>query len=57
VTETGKPRQRTPRVPANFLYNKLVPIAIGVMVVLLVAVLIAVLLPLLGLNLGYTLEF
>ena len=39
------PRQRkqTPRVPSNVLYNKLVPIAIGLMVVVLAVVLLVVL--------------
>lgn len=36
------PRRQTPRVPSNTLYNRLVPIAIGVMVVVLLIVIVAV---------------
>ncbi len=31
-------RKQTPRVPSNFLYARLVPIAIGVLVVLLLVI-------------------
>ena len=36
------PRRQTPRVPSNVLYNRLVPIALGVMVVVLLIVIVAV---------------
>ena len=52
MAEPDKPRKQTPRVPANFLYSKLVPIAIGLMVVVLLVVIIAVLASLLGLGPG-----
>ncbi|HZY43651.1 MAG TPA: hypothetical protein VFF70_02790 [Anaerolineae bacterium] len=32
--------KQTPRVPANFLYAKLVPIAIGVMTIVLLVILV-----------------
>lgn len=32
------PRKQTPRVPANTLYNRIVPIAIGLLVLVLVVV-------------------
>ena len=35
-------RKQTPRVPSNFLYGKLVPIALAVMVVVLVVIVAAV---------------
>jgi hypothetical protein len=35
-------------MPSNFLFSKLVPIAIGVMLVVLVVVIVAVMLPLFG---------
>ena len=38
----GPRRKQTPRVPANFLYSKLVPISIAVLVVVLVVVMVAV---------------
>lgn len=44
MTQPDKPRQRTPRIPANVLYNRIVPIAIGVMVIVLLIVLAVVLL-------------
>lgn len=41
---TGQsPRKQTPRVPSSFLYVKVVPVAIGVMVVVLLIVIVAVL--------------
>jgi hypothetical protein len=43
-------RKQTPRVPSNFLYTKLVPIAIGVMVIVLLSIMVLVLAPLLGLG-------
>lgn len=46
-------RKRTPRVPASFLYQSVVPIALGVMLLLLLAVIVAVLLSLFGLTPGY----
>jgi hypothetical protein len=45
-------RKRTPRVPANFLYQHVVPIALGVMLLLLLVVIVAVLLSLFGLAPG-----
>lgn len=53
MDEPRKTRRQTPRVPSNFLYGKLVPIAIGLMAVILLAVIVAVLLPLFGLGAGY----
>ena len=44
------PRQQTPRVPSNALYNRVVPIAIGVMVIVLLIVIGAVIL---GVGSGY----
>jgi hypothetical protein len=42
-------RLQTPRLPSNFLYRKLVPIAIGLMVVILFVILAVVILgPLFG---------
>ncbi len=35
-------RRSTPRVPSNTLFNRLVPVAIGVMVVVLLIVIVAV---------------
>jgi type II secretory pathway component PulF len=46
VDESPKTRRQTPRVPSNFLYSKLVPIAIGLMAVILLVLIVAVLLPL-----------
>ena len=46
MDEPPKTRRQTPRMPSNFLYGKLVPIAIGLMVVIMLAVIVAVLLPL-----------
>jgi len=44
-----KTRKQTPRMPANVLYEKVVPIAIGLMVLILVLVIAAVVFaPLLG---------
>jgi hypothetical protein len=43
-------RKQTPRVPSNALYNRLVPIAIGVMVIVLLIVIGAVVL---GIGTGY----
>ena len=37
-----KSRKQTPRVPPSFLYNKIVPLAIGVMVVVLLVVIVSV---------------
>jgi len=43
VTEPDGPRKRTPRVPSNLLYDRIVPIALAVMgLVLLVIIVIAV---------------
>lgn len=43
MTEPGPPRKRTPRVPSNVVYDRIVPIALGVMtVVLLIVVVVAV---------------
>ena len=43
------PRKQTPRVPSNVLYEKVVPIAIGLMVLILGLVIAAVVFaPLLG---------
>lgn len=50
MTQSDKPRQQTPRIPANVLYNRIVPIAIGVMVIVLLIVLAVVLL---GVGTGY----
>ena len=44
------PRKQTPRVPSNVLYNRVVPIAIGVMVIVLLIVIGAVIL---GVGSGY----
>jgi hypothetical protein len=44
------PRRPTPRVPSNALYNRVVPIAIGVMVLVLLIVIFAVVL---GVGAGY----
>jgi hypothetical protein len=38
VTEPDKPRKRTPRVPSNVVYDRIVPIALAVMAVLLIIV-------------------
>ena len=44
-------RKQTPRVPSNVLYQKVVPIAIGLLVLILVLVIAAVVFaPLLGLG-------
>ena len=32
------PRKRTPRVPSNILYNRIVPIAIGALLIVLLIV-------------------
>lgn len=37
---SSAPRKQTPRVPSNFLYTRLVPVAIGVMGVLLLIILV-----------------
>jgi hypothetical protein len=50
MSESRKMRKQTPRVPSNFLYTKLVPIAIGVMVIVLLSIMVLVLAPLLGLG-------
>lgn len=47
------PRKQTPRVPRNTLYSRIVPIAIGALIVLLLAVIVIVLAPLLGIGGGY----
>ena len=39
-----KSRKQTPRVPSNFLYSRIVPLAIGVLVVVLLVVIAGVLL-------------
>jgi hypothetical protein len=44
------PRRQTPRVPSNALYNRVVPMAIGVMAIVLVIVIGAVIL---GVGAGY----
>ncbi len=44
------PRKQTPRVPSNVLYNRIVPIAIGLMVLLLLIVIVAVIV---GAGTGY----
>ena len=49
MTEAPKTRKQTPRVPSNFVYDRLVPIAIGVMAIVLLVVVVAVLAPMLGL--------
>ncbi|HZY42336.1 MAG TPA: hypothetical protein VFF59_10095 [Anaerolineae bacterium] len=38
------PHKQTPRIPSNVLYNRIVPIAIGIMVIMLVIVIGAVIL-------------
>jgi hypothetical protein len=43
-------RLQTPRIPSNVLYNRIVPIAIGVLVIVLVIVIGAVIL---GAGSGY----
>ena len=40
--QTPTPHRSTPRVPSNTLFNRLVPIAIGVMVIVLLVVIVAV---------------
>lgn len=40
--QSPAPRRQTPRVPSNVLYNRFVPIAIGVMVFVLLIVIVAV---------------
>lgn len=44
------PRKQTPRVPSNVLYNRIIPIAIGVLVIVLLIVIAAVVL---GAGTGY----
>ena len=44
MTSSGNQRKQTPRVPSNMLFNRIVPIAIGVMVIILLIVLVVVLL-------------
>lgn len=39
---SSAPRKQTPRVPANFLYTRVVPIAIGLLLVVLIVVMVAV---------------
>jgi|GEM_PF-7040565 hypothetical protein len=41
-------RKQTPRVPSNVLYDRVVPITLGVMAVLLVIVVIVAIIGLLG---------
>jgi len=53
VRDPRKTRRQTPRVPSNVLYDRVVPIALGVLLVLLLVVVGAVLLSLLGLTPGY----
>jgi hypothetical protein len=50
MTQSNKPRKQTPRIPSNVLYNRLVPIAIGVLVIVMLIVLIGVVL---GIRFGY----
>jgi hypothetical protein len=38
VTETDKPRKRTPRLPSTVLYDRVVPIALTLMALALVIV-------------------
>jgi len=40
VTEPDKPRKRTPRVPSNVVYDRIVPIALAVMALVLVVVIV-----------------
>lgn len=43
MTEPDKPRKRTPRVPSNLVYDRIVPIAFAVMgLALITVILIAV---------------
>ena len=51
--ESPKPRKQTPRVPSNFLFDRLVPLAIGAMVLLLLVVIVVVLLSVLGVGVSY----
>jgi hypothetical protein len=43
LSDRASIRKQTPRVPSNFLYARLVPIAIGVLVIVLIVVMVAVL--------------
>lgn len=52
-SQSPAPRKQTPRVPRNMLYSRIVPIAIGVLIVLLLALIVIVLAPLLGIGGGY----
>ena len=40
MTETDKPRKRTPRVPSTVLYDRIVPIAFALMALALAIVII-----------------
>jgi hypothetical protein len=46
-------RKQTPRVPSNFLYARLVPISIGILVVVLIVIIVVVLASLFGLVPAY----
>ncbi len=48
MSQSGKPRRQTPRIPSNVLYNRIVPIAIGVLVVVLAVLIFVVLASLLS---------
>jgi hypothetical protein len=50
MTRSDKPRKQTPRIPSNVLYDRIVPIAIGLLVLVLLAVLLGVML---GIRIGY----
>lgn len=50
MNDQQPPRRQTPRVPSNVVYNRLVPIAIGLMVIVLVVVIAVVVL---GVGRGY----
>jgi hypothetical protein len=41
-------RKQTPRVPSNVLYDRIVPIALGIMAVVLIAVVVVAIIGLLG---------
>jgi hypothetical protein len=41
-------RKQTPRMPANVLYDRVIPIALGIMAVALIAVVIVAVIGLLG---------
>ncbi len=53
MSSPDQPRKQTPRIPSNVFYNRIVPIALGVLVIVLVIVLVYVLASALGVRIGY----